>query len=245
MRLFAVRTDIVQIGQDMTELILESLKAQSLRLEDGDILALTSKIVAYSEGRIIKLGGLKPSEEAKKLARIFSLKSEFAELILREADEIFFRNNLILGWQPSEAIFSIDTFTNYTSSDYNGFHPDPAVENSFVWKSPPFDIPRDYNGLRVERKCTTRAEYSQATDQDHNSMLVDYDIFRKVVKVDPNDITRIYKPEDFDFRLKPGAIAIDAGCILPNINDGYTGRAPDLGALEVHQPIPIYGPRPE
>lgn len=89
MRLFSVRTEVVQIGQDITKLILESLKAQNLELEDDDILALTSKIVAYSEGRIIKLGDLKPSEKAKKLARSFSLKPEFAELILCEADEIY------------------------------------------------------------------------------------------------------------------------------------------------------------
>jgi hypothetical protein len=47
-----------------------------------------------------------------------------------------------------------------------------------------------------------------------------------------------------DFRLKPDSAAVDAGCILPNINDGFTGKAPDLGALEVGQPVPIYGPRP-
>ncbi|MGD8546226.1 MAG: coenzyme F420-0:L-glutamate ligase, partial [Candidatus Bathyarchaeota archaeon] len=89
MRLFSVRTETVQIGQDITKLILESLKAQNLELENDDILVLTSKIVAYSEGRIIKLDDLKPSEKAKKLARSFSLKPEFAELILREADEIY------------------------------------------------------------------------------------------------------------------------------------------------------------
>ena len=32
--------------------------------------------------------------------------------------------------------------------------------------------------------------------------------------------------------------------MLPNVNDGYTGSAPDLGALERGCPIPIYGVRP-
>jgi len=31
---------------------------------------------------------------------------------------------------------------------------------------------------------------------------------------------------------------------VPNVTDGFTGRAPDLGALEVGQPTPVYGPRP-
>jgi hypothetical protein len=27
------------------------------------------------------------------------------------------------------------------------------------------------------------------------------------------------------------------------VTDGFNGRAPDLGALEVGQPVPHYGPR--
>jgi len=31
---------------------------------------------------------------------------------------------------------------------------------------------------------------------------------------------------------------------LPNVTDGFTGQAPDLGALEFGQAPPHYGPRP-
>ena len=44
--------------------------------------------------------------------------------------------------------------------------------------------------------------------------------------------------------LNPGCAAVDAGAILPNINDGFVGAAPDLGAFELGQPLPTYGPRP-
>ncbi|HTK77004.1 MAG TPA: right-handed parallel beta-helix repeat-containing protein [Gemmataceae bacterium] len=47
-----------------------------------------------------------------------------------------------------------------------------------------------------------------------------------------------------DLRLKPDSPAIDAGVVLPNLNDGYTGKAPDLGAYEYGQDPPHYGPRP-
>lgn len=43
--------------------------------------------------------------------------------------------------------------------------------------------------------------------------------------------------------LKPGCAAVDAGAILPNINDGFLGIAPDLGAFELGQSPAIYGPR--
>jgi hypothetical protein len=161
-----------------------------------------------------------------------------------QASNYHFRNNLILGWQPLEAVFSVDTFTGYTSSDYNGFRPDPEAECSFVWKSPSPNILKDYEQPGLEYKSTTLAEYSRSTDQDKHSILVDYDIFLNVSKINPSDVTRIYKAEDLDFRLKPGTAAVDTGCILPNINDDFTGSAPDLGALEAGQPIPIYGPRP-
>ena len=48
---------------------------------------------------------------------------------------------------------------------------------------------------------------------------------------------------DLNFRLRPGGKAIDAGVPLPTINDDFTGKAPDLGALELGQPEPHYGPR--
>jgi hypothetical protein len=44
--------------------------------------------------------------------------------------------------------------------------------------------------------------------------------------------------------LKTGCNAVDAGAILPNINDGFIGSAPDLGAFELGQTAPTYGPRP-
>lgn len=47
-----------------------------------------------------------------------------------------------------------------------------------------------------------------------------------------------------DLRLRPDARAVDAGVYIPNINDDYKGKAPDIGAYEVGQMYPHYGPRP-
>ncbi len=43
--------------------------------------------------------------------------------------------------------------------------------------------------------------------------------------------------------LNPNCNAINAGITLANINDGYTGVAPDLGAYELGLPLPYYGIR--
>jgi hypothetical protein len=155
-----------------------------------------------------------------------------------------FLNNLILKEGTGSYIFSINTFTNYTSSDYNGFFPNAGAAYSFRWTSPPFDIMADYVNPGVVRNFKTLAEFTQGTGQDEHSILVDYNIFYNLSQADPSDPRRVYDPNTLDFRLKPNAVAVDAGCILPNVNDDFTGQAPDLGALEVGRPVPIYGPRP-
>jgi hypothetical protein len=97
------------------------------------------------------------------------------------------------------------------------------------------------------REFATLAEYSKATGQDRNSVLVDYDVFANVRRLDAQDIAtlqKLYKAEEFDFRLRPNSAAVDRGIALPNVTDGFSGRAPDLGALEVGAAPPHYGPRP-
>ena len=104
------------------------------------------------------------------------------------------------------------------------------------------------DGLRARdldaRKFESLRAYRAATGNEKHSVEVDYDVFRKVAMPDKADPQRLYDPKDFDFRLKPKSAAVDKGEVLPNITDGLTGRAPDLGALELGRPVPHYGPRP-
>ena len=39
-----------------------------------------------------------------------------------------------------------------------------------------------------------------------------------------------------DFQLAAGSAAIDAGIVIPGVNDGFAGTAPDAGAFEFGQP---------
>ena len=80
-------------------------------------------------------------------------------------------------------------------------------------------------------------------------------VYRHAVRLDPSALFASgaaapadpHRPADraVDLRLKPGCAAIDAGEALPGFNDGFAGKAPDLGAYELGQEIPLYGPRPE
>lgn len=100
-------------------------------------------------------------------------------------------------------------------------------------------------GLQVKEVFLDAKRYARQTHkQDKHSILIDYDMFQKVTAPDPSDPRKLYKPDDFDFRLQLGSAAVDAGVQLPNVNDDFTGRAPDLGAYEIDRPLPHYGPRP-
>jgi hypothetical protein len=182
---------------------------------------------------------------------LFYNNTILSETTVAGASNIHWRNNLFLGENSTPMIFSVNTFTNYTSSDYNGFRANPGAAASFQWNSPPPAVAADFTGpgheARVEtRRYTTLAEYAAGTGQDQHSIAVDYDIFQNVRRLDAQDaaaVQRLYKAADFDFRLKPGAAPVDRGIALPNVTDGFGGRAPDLGALETGRPSPHYGPR--
>ena len=182
---------------------------------------------------------------------LFYNNTILAETAVAAGANVHWRNNLILGQNAAPAIFSVGTFTSYTSSDYNGFRPNPDVEASFEWTAPPAGVAADFTGpgraaSLQTRRFATLAEYGRATGNDRNSVLVDYDVFVNVPKLDAREadaLQRLYRAEDLDFRLRPGSAAVDRGTVLPTVTEGFTGRAPDLGALEAGVEPPHYGPR--
>jgi hypothetical protein len=190
---------------------------------------------------------------------LFYNNTILSETAAQGTSNVHWRNNLFLGESSAPAIFSVNTFTNYTSSDYNGFRPNEGAPYSFAWNSPAAGVAADFSGFESSapggaastlqiRQFPTLAAYSEATGQDTHSVLVDYDVFVNVPKLNAQDrstVQKVHKPEDLDFRLKAGAAAIDRGIAMPNVTDGFTGRAPDLGALERDRPTPHAGPRPE
>jgi hypothetical protein len=181
---------------------------------------------------------------------LFYNNTVLSETIGNASANVHWRNNLMLGQNAQPAVFAVTTNTNYSTSDYNGFRPNGA--ESFQWNSPPWDVPKiaadGTSPATIERRTFATLEaFAQATRQDQHSVLVDYDVFMKVARLDAKDVAtvqRLYRAEDIDVRLKPASAAVDRGVEVPNVTDGFTGRAPDLGALEVGQPMPVYGPRP-
>ncbi|MGH8219585.1 MAG: hypothetical protein ACREUT_13635 [Steroidobacteraceae bacterium] len=165
-----------------------------------------------------------------------------------QASNVHFLNNLSLSDEWSGKVLALRTYTNYSSSDYNGFRlaagaATAGAAEAFEWDSPPAGVAADYHGTLETRRFRTLGQYRRATAEDRHSILVDFDVFRNVRMPQRNDPQHLYDPEDFDFRLRAHSAPVDAGTILPTITDGFTGRAPDLGAYELGRPMPHYGPR--
>ena len=178
--------------------------------------------------------------------------------MLLAVSNVHFRNNLVLGKSETLETFAVESNTNYSDSDYNGFRANEGAEFSFEWSTPPLSVRSVFPGemgklstqqqaqleakSREQRRFKTLKEFSEATGQDRHSVMLDYDVFQKVSPPGADPRT-LYKPSDFDFQLRPGSSPVDAGVRLTGVNDDFTGRAPDLGALEVGRPVPHYGPR--
>jgi coenzyme F420-0:L-glutamate ligase/coenzyme F420-1:gamma-L-glutamate ligase len=58
------------------------------RLKDGDVLVISSKFVAVSEGRMVKLSSVRAGEVAKELAMKYRMDARLCELVIRESDKI-------------------------------------------------------------------------------------------------------------------------------------------------------------
>jgi len=76
---------IIKPGDDLVQVILDSIEREGIILQDGDILVLAQKIVSKSEDRIAYLNQIKPSEEAIELAHKTQKDPRLVELILRES----------------------------------------------------------------------------------------------------------------------------------------------------------------
>ncbi len=179
---------------------------------------------------------------------LFYNNTVVSETVAGSSANVHWRNNLMLGQNAAPAIFNVTTNTGYSSSDYNGFRPNPGAAPSFHWNSPaaPNGVGDGTRESLQARQFATLADYARATGQDRHSVTVDYDVFLAVPKLDARDVAtvqRLYDGKALDFRLRPGSSEVDRGVAIANVTDGSAGAAPDLGALEVGQPLPVYGPR--
>ncbi len=74
---------------DLFESLRSDLETNNIKPQTGDVIVISSKYVANSQGRIVEYDKVLPSSEAEYIASRFGIKPKMAEIILRESDVIF------------------------------------------------------------------------------------------------------------------------------------------------------------
>lgn len=155
-----------------------------------------------------------------------------------------FRNNLFLGRDtPSRGILVLANSAAVNTTDYNGYRPNRDVKEQYRYMKPASG-PNIYEPRPGDWKVfSTLKEFQTATGQETHSIEVDFNIFERMSPPKHADRYAVYHAMDLNFILKEGSLAVDAGVLMPTVNDDFAGRAPDLGALEHSRPVPHYGAR--
>lgn len=83
MELIGLKLPIVREGDDLASMIVELAN-----LKEGDIIVLAEKIVSKSEGRVLELEDISPSEKALKISSKTGKDPRLVEAILRESEEV-------------------------------------------------------------------------------------------------------------------------------------------------------------
>lgn len=79
---------LIRHGDNLADILVSSLQASDIKLEDDDILVLAQKIVSKAEGRMVNLADVTPSERAKELAAKTEKDARVVELMLQESNEV-------------------------------------------------------------------------------------------------------------------------------------------------------------
>jgi len=147
--------------------------------------------------------------------------------------QAYFRNNLAVG--------------GGTVGKYGAYGNGQGLAASFPAADATCDF--DHNGYgvigrpfqgNIGGKVFDSLESLRRNTPEKHGVQVDLRVFAAPVLL-PDPPVREYLPPDL--RLRPGSAAVDAGQPIANINDSYAGAAPDLGAYELGQRLPVYGPR--
>src|SRR3990167_6495194 len=80
MKIFPIRTGLLKKG--------DSLEKEIKDVHAGDIIVVSSKIIATTEGAMIELRTMTPSEEAKQLSEKTGRSPEFMQAVLEETKRL-------------------------------------------------------------------------------------------------------------------------------------------------------------
>jgi coenzyme F420-0:L-glutamate ligase/coenzyme F420-1:gamma-L-glutamate ligase len=78
----------VMPGDDLAQLIADTLTRNGQAVEPGDVLVIAHKIVSKAEGRIRRLADVEPSDRATELANALNKDARHVQVILDESQNV-------------------------------------------------------------------------------------------------------------------------------------------------------------
>lgn len=88
MRVIPIKCEARFTRFDLSKTVYQEIRRNRESLRDFDILIVSSKYAAISEGRTVKLENVVPTQRAKSLALSYGLNRSLAQLVLEESDEV-------------------------------------------------------------------------------------------------------------------------------------------------------------
>ena len=78
----------IQPGDPLARCLYDAIGASGLQLETGDVVAICQKVVSKSEGRVVNLQQVVPSERARRFAEAYGRDPRLVEVVLRESQRV-------------------------------------------------------------------------------------------------------------------------------------------------------------
>ena len=79
---------LIHHGDNLADIVLNSLQENKIELQDNDIFVFAQKIVSKSEGRTVNLATVTPSQRTIELGKQTEKDPRVVELILQESNEV-------------------------------------------------------------------------------------------------------------------------------------------------------------
>ncbi len=78
----------VSQGSDLARIIVDASKKNGVKLQNGDVIVVTQKIVSKAEGRMVKTSSIEPSPYAYQISKLMEKDPKVVEVILSETERI-------------------------------------------------------------------------------------------------------------------------------------------------------------
>ena len=93
---------LIHPGDDLAQIVADCLRDAHIILQDGDVVAFAQKVVSKSEGRLVRLNDVTPSQRALDVSAVTGHDPRMDQVILDESNEVIkMRQGLLIVEQRS------------------------------------------------------------------------------------------------------------------------------------------------